>query len=165
MKKLFLMLLLFIVATLPVVAQTEGRTSIGIDAGIPVGAAADAYSIAIGGAIKTENILNENTLLSLSFGYTSLPAKQTLIGANIKPPAATYTPLKVGIKYRLVAELYAEAQTGAAFEIRGRRTVRFIYAPGLVYNINSFDLGLRYEGWAGSGSTISQVALRLGYSF
>ncbi len=163
MKKHFLTLLLLATICATASAQTEGRTSIGIDAGIPVGAAGDAFSFAIGGSIKTENPVNETTFLTLSFGYTSLSAKQTLTGANIKPPAATYTPLKLGLKYRLVAELYAEAQTGAAFEIRGRRTVRFIYAPGLVYNINNFDLGVRYEGWAGSGGTISQVMLRLGY--
>ena len=163
MRKLILLTLFFAFATFKIYAQDEGRVSLGVDAGIPVGAAADNYTFAIGGSLKVENRVNDNALVTLSFGYTSLPAKSTLIGANITPPAAVFTPLKFGLKYKLAGPLHAEAQTGAAFEIRGRRTTRFVYAPGLVCNINKFDLGVRYEGWLGNGGTISQVALRLGY--
>lgn len=163
MKKFFFTALLFAVTTYTCVAQQDGRTSIGVDAGIPVGASADDYAFAIGGSLKVENPVGDATLITISLGYTSLSAKSTLTGANIKPPATVFTPLKFGLKYRLAGPLFAEAQTGAAFEIRGRRTTRFIYAPGLVCNINSFDLGVHYEGWAGSGGSISQVAFRLGY--
>ena len=79
-------------------------------------------------------------------------------------PAVTYLPLKLGLKYNLAAGLYAEGQIGGAFEIRGRRSVRFVYAPGLIYSFNNVDLGIRYEGWAGNGGAIQQVALRLGLS-
>jgi len=164
MKKYFFTILIFALAAFTCIAQETGKTSIGVDAGVPVGASADDYMFAIGGSLKVENPIGDASLLTLSVGYTSLSAKKTLIGSNVKPPAATFTPIKIGIKYRLSGALFAEVQTGAVFEIRGRRSSRFIYAPGLVCNINSFDLGLRYEGWAGNGSNISQVALRLGYS-
>lgn len=137
--------------------------SIGVDAGIPVGSSADGYAFAIGGSLKVENPINDATFFTISLGYTSLSAKAALTGLNIKPPAAVFTPLKIGLKYKLAGPLFVEAQTGAAFEIRGRRSARFIYAPGLTCNIERFDLGVRYEGWAGSSGTISQVAMRLGY--
>jgi hypothetical protein len=163
MKKYFFTMLLFAVTAFTCFAQEEGRMSIGVDAGVPLGASADDYLIAIGGSLKMENPVGDASLVTISFGYTSLPAKRALIGSNIRPPAVTYTPLKFGLKYKLAGPLFAEVQTGAAFEIRGRRITRFIYAPGLVGNINRFDVGVRYEGWAGNGGTISQVAMRLGY--
>jgi len=163
MKKFLFTTLFFAVISFACVAQQDGRTSIGVDAGIPVGSSADDFAFAIGGSLKVENPLNDNTLIIISLGYTSLAAKSTLNGANIKPPASVFTPLKFGLKYNLAGRLFAEGQIGAAFEIRGRRTTRFVYSPGLVCNINRFDLGVRYEGWAGNGGAISQVAMRLGY--
>lgn len=137
--------------------------SVGVDGGIPVGASANNFASVIGGSLKVENPIGDANLITFSIGYSSLSAKSALPGANIRPPASIFTPLKIGIKHKLVGALFIEAQTGAAFEIRGRRSTRFIYAPGLVYNIDRFDLGVRYEGWAGNGGTISQVAMRLGF--
>ncbi len=163
MIKYFLTAFLFTIITFNCFSQQQGRASIGVDAGIPVASSADAFASAIGGSLKVENPVSENALVTISLGYTSLSAKSTFPGANIKPPASVFTPLKFGLKYRIAGELFAEVQTGAAFEIRGRRSTLFVYAPGLVCNINNFDAGVRYEGWAGSGGSISQVALRLGY--
>jgi hypothetical protein len=161
MEKYFFTTLLFAVVTFTCIAQQEGRMSLGVDAGIPIGSSADNYTFAIGGSLKIENPVGDATLLTISLGYTSLSAKSTALG--VKPPAAVFTPLKIGLKYRLAGPLFAEAQAGAAFEIRGRRTTRFVYAPGLVCDIDRFDLGVRYEGWAGSGGSINQMAVRLGY--
>ncbi|MFD0750718.1 hypothetical protein ACFQZS_11225 [Mucilaginibacter calamicampi] len=163
MKKYFFTTLFFAFIACSCFAQQDSRTSIGVDAGFPVGSSADDFAFAIGGSLKIENPVGDRALITLSMGYTSLSAKSTLLGANIKPPASVFTPLKFGLKYNIAGPIYAEGQIGAAFEIRGRRTTRFVYSPGLVGNIDKFDLGVRYEGWAGNGGTISQVAVRLGY--
>ena len=165
MKKYLFTTLFFVTIAFTCFAQQDGRVSVGVEAGIPVGSSADDFASVIGGSIKVENPVSENTFITISLGYSSLSAKSSLLGANIKPPAAVFMPLKFGLKYRLAGALFAEAQTGVAFEVRGRRTTRFVYSPGLVCNINKVDLGVRYEGWAGSGGVISQVALRLGYRF
>ena len=163
MKKYFFTTLLFAVTAFTCFAQQDGRMSIGVDAGIPLGASADDFASVIGGSLKVENPIGDANLLTISIGYSSLSAKSALPGANIRPPASAFTPLKIGLKHKLAGVLFIEAQTGAAFEIRGRRSTRFVYAPGLVCNINRFDLGVRYEGWAGNGGVISQVAMRLGF--
>ena len=165
MKKHLFTILLFAATAFTCFAQEDGRMSIGVDAGIPVGASADNFSSVIGGSLKVENPTGDANFITFSVGYSSLSAKSMLVGANIKPPASIFAPLKIGIKHKLVGPLFIEAQTGAAFEIRGRRSTRFIYAPGLTCSIDKFDLGVRYEGWAGSGGTISQVAMRLGFSW
>jgi hypothetical protein len=165
MKKYLFTMLLFAATAFTCLAQQDGRMSIGLDVGIPVGASADNFSSVIGGSLKVENPIGDTNFITFSIGYSSLSAKSMLVGANIKPPASVFTPLKIGIKHKLVGPLFIEAQTGAAFEIRGRRSTRFIYAPGLTCSIDKFDLGVRYEGWAGNGGAISQVAMRLGFSW
>lgn len=147
-------------------AQSEGHASIALDAGIPAGASGDAYNYAIGGSLKFESPTSEKAFFTISLGYASLSTKEVLIdGSTLKPPAAIFAPVKLGLKYQLAGVLYAEGQIGAAFETRGRRSTRFIYAPGLVCSFERIDLGVRYEGWAGSSGNISQAALRLGYRF
>lgn len=164
MTKFFSALLLFTSLALCSYAQTDGRVSLAFDAGVPVGAAGDIYSSAIGGSLKFESPASENILFTVSVGYASLAAKEALIGGGtFKPPAAIFAPLKLGVKYRLIGPIYTEGQIGAAFETRGRRSTRFIYAPGLVLSLGHVDAGLRYEGWAGSNGNINQVALRLGF--
>jgi len=162
MKKYLLTTLLVAVVALSCFAQEDNRTSVGVDAGFPVGSSANDFSFAIGGSLKIENAISDNALITISMGYTSLSTKSTLLGANVKPPASVYTPLKFGVKYKIAGPLFAEGQIGAAFEIRGQRATRFIYSPGLVCNIDKFDVGLRYENWNNTSSNIGQVALRVG---
>ena len=40
----------------------------------------------------------------------------------------------------------------------------FAYAPAIGAFVGGFEVGVRYEGWVKTG-TISQVALRVAYSF
>lgn len=163
MAKIFFTLLLLAGTTFCCFAQTEGQVSIAVDAGIPIGESGDIYSSAIGGSLKFETLASESVLFTLSVGYASLAAKKALIGGgSIKPPAAVFAPVKLGLKYRLAGLLYAEGQIGAAFETRPRRSTRFIYAPGLVCSFGHIDAGLRYEGWVGGNGNINQMALRLG---
>lgn len=164
MKKYYFIALFLVMIAFAANAQQEGRMSVGVDAGMPVGASANTYSLAIGGSLKVETPLAGANFFTLSLGYTSISSKQVNnIFGTVKPPAVAFIPLKLGLKYNLTGGLYAEAQIGGAFEIRGRRTTRFVYAPGLVYSFNDFDLGVRYEGWAGTGGPIQQAAIRLAY--
>lgn len=160
------MIFLFAGVALGCYAQNDAHSSIALDAGIPIGASGNIYSSAIGGSLKFESPTSEKAFFTLSVGYASLSAKEALIGGGmLKPPAAVFAPVKLGLKYQLAGVLYTEGQIGAAFETRGRRSTRFIYAPGLVCSLDRIDVGVRYEGWAGGNGNISQVALRAGLRF
>ncbi len=164
MKKYFFTILFLTATAFACFAQQNGRASVGLDAGMPIGTSANAYNLAIGGSLKIETPTMGANFFTLSIGYTSLPGKQiTNTLGTFNPPPVNYLPLKLGLKYNLTGGLFAEGQLGGAVEIRGRRGVRFIYAPGLTYNFEKIDIGVRYEGWAGSGGPIQQVALRLAY--
>ena len=151
-----------------------GKFSIGVNAGLPVGDAKDAYSFAIGGDLKYSYPVAPNVSISLSAGYTSLTGKTinesesdgtTTITVSGKVPNEGVVPVKVGARFGgSPAGFFGEAQVGAAFLNNGGGTA-FAYAPAVGYVFGGgLEAGIRYEGWAKSG-TISQVALRVAYSF
>ena len=165
MKKVLLATLLFVgVAATSFAQDGGGKFSVGVEAGLPLGNASDFYNLAIGGSLKYDLPIAEATAFTVSAGYTSFMGKTI---AGVKVPAVGFVPVKVGIKYNLAEALYAEAQVGATARTTGsNKKVAFAYAPGIGYNFGGgVDLGVRYEGWAVSGGTTSQIAARLAYSF
>ena len=139
-----------------------GKFSIGLEAGLPVGNASNFYNFVIGGSLKYAQPIATDVAFTISAGYSSFMGK-TISGSKIQ--AAGFVPVKAGIKYNFVESFYGEAQLGAAFATQSGGGTAFVYAPGVGYNFGGgVDLGVRYEGWAHSG-TVSQVAARLAYSF
>jgi hypothetical protein len=170
MKKFLLALVVLTGAAFSSFAQTSedgGKFSIGVEAGLPLGDAGDAYSFAIGGSLKYDLPIAENLFANLSAGYTTLSGK-TISGFDV--PSLNAIPVKAGLKYFFNEGFYGEAQLGAAFlstKVLGEShsTTAFAYAPGIGYKFaGGFDAGVRYETWSKDGST-SQLALRLAYSF
>jgi hypothetical protein len=179
MKKILLFSALLCAFSSKLFAQTStasssdaGRLSIGIDAGLPVGNAHDAYSLAIGGDLKYSHPVSTNLSISLSGGYTELIGKDfnysytngsTSIALGGRVNNLGVVPVKVGIRYGTNG-FFGEAQFGAAFISQGGGTA-FAYSPGIGYAFDGdFEMGVRYEGWERNGTT-GQVALRLACSF
>lgn len=166
MKKFLLAAVLLAGVSMSSLAQKKsdgnGKFSIGVEAGIPVGTTSDAYNFAIGGSLKYDMPIATGTDFTVSAGYTSFMGK-TVLGFKI--PAAGFVPLKAGIKYWFADAFYGEAQLGAAFSTQSGGGTAFAYSPGIGYKFSDVvDLGVRYEAWSHNG-TVSQVAARLGFSF
>jgi hypothetical protein len=171
MKKFLLALVLLSGAAFSSFAQTSsesGKFSIGLEAGLPVGKVKDYSSFAIGGSLKYDHPIAEGTFFTLSAGYTKFLSNDDAKAIDYKLYAI---PVKAGIKYFFAEGFYGEAQVGAAFvnESSGGfsgNTTAFAYSPGIGYVLGGgVDLGVRYEGWSKSGTTISQIAARLAFSF
>ncbi|HTD40116.1 MAG TPA: outer membrane beta-barrel protein [Mucilaginibacter sp.] len=172
MRKVLLLAVLIVSTVTLSFAQTkkskdEGKFSIGIDPGIPVGDASNYSSFAIGGDLKYSLPVATNFYVSLSAGYDVFIGKSLTIGgvsgnyANVKG-----IPVKVAGRYNFNGPtgFFGEVGFGAAFIQDGGGTA-FLYAPGVGYALDGgFEVGVRYEGWSKNG-TISQIALRLAYSF
>jgi len=142
-------------------AKDGGKFSIGLDAGLPVGSASDYSNFAIGGDLKYALPVATNFDLSLSAGYSTYLSK-TIDG--YKPEDLKAIPVKVGGRYNFSGGFFAEGQVGAAFIQDGGGTA-FVYAPGIGYAwSNGLEAGVRYEGWSKNG-TVSQLGLRIAYSF
>lgn len=169
MKKILLALFVLGVTACTSFAQTKdsdaGKFSIGVDAGLPVGNASNVYTFAIGGSLKYDMPIGSGAFVNLSAGYQSFMVKSALKDIGF-PSSSGFIPVKVGLKYYFDGQgFYGEAQVGAAFSTESGGGKAFAYAPGVGYTLDGgLDLGVRYEGWSHDG-TISQVALRVAYSF
>jgi len=170
MKKVLLATLLFVGVAATSFAQ-NGKFSIGVEAGLPVGSVSNTHSFAIGGSLKYDLPVAEELAFTASAGYTSFIGKTTSVtfgGSTIstKQPAFGYVPVKAGLKYNLTPAFYAEGQIGVAIGANGGSKTAFAYAPGIGFKFtDNLDLGVRYEGWSANGGTISQIGARLAVSF
>lgn len=147
-----------------------GKFSLGLEAGLPVGSARNISTFTIGGSLKYGFAVATNTSLTVSGGYIYFPYRgdvtSAVLGYAKTNSGEGYIPLKAGVKYYFCDLFYGEAQLGATLSAVSGGGTWFAYAPGIGYRFDTHaDLGFRYEGWAQSGYTKSQIAMRLAYSF
>jgi hypothetical protein len=146
----------------------KAKFSIGVDAGVIVGSVSDVASMAIGASAKYNLPVCTKNFITLAAGYSYLPytndLKVDLTGYQASQSGGeSYVPLKAGFKHFFNDVFYGEGQVGASISTQGGG-VAFAYAPGVGLNFSAVDLGVRYEAWTKT-NTISQVAMRLAYSF
>ena len=166
MKKALLFLTVLCGLSIGAFAQTssEGsKFSIGLEGGLPTGDAHQVYKAVIGASIKYDYKVAENTFVTGSAGYNAFLVKSEF--KSIAGSSNGAIPVKAGLKYFFGSGFYGEGQLGAAFSTESGGGTAFVYAPGIGYDFGSgVDVGVRYEGWSKDG-TISQVGVRLGFSF
>ncbi|HEY9534756.1 MAG TPA: outer membrane beta-barrel protein, partial [Mucilaginibacter sp.] len=172
MKKIILTLALLGGVLINASAQKTdpGKFSLGLEAGVPVGSARNTSTFTIGGSLKYGFAVASKTSLTVSGGYIYFPYRgdvtSAVLGYAKTNSGEGYIPLKAGVKYFLCDLFYAEAQLGTTISTASGGGTWFAYAPGVGYRFDTHaDLGLRYEGWAQSGFTKGQIAVRLAYSF
>jgi len=143
-------------------SSTDGKFSIGLDAGLPVGNTSIVFSTVIGGSLKYEAPILTNTFATFSAGYSAFLTKSVWKNLGV-PASAGFIPLKAGIKTYPTEGIFLEGQLGVVFSTESNGGHAFVYSPGVGYTFSSgFEAGIRYEGWSNNGTT-SQVALRLAY--
>ncbi|WP_162499827.1 outer membrane beta-barrel protein [Mucilaginibacter terrigena] len=169
MKKVLLLLTAVCGLSASSFAQSSdgGKFSIGVEAGLPVGDLKNVSNFIIGGSLKYDHPIAEGTFITGSAGFSSIQGKEaTTPFGTVKVGNTSVVPVKAGIKYFLAENFYGEAQAGAAFFTQSGGGTAFAYAPGIGYSFGGgLDAGVRYEAWTKNGSTLSQVGLRVGYSF
>ncbi len=144
-------------------AQTSDGDSRNFRLGIggSIGAVTnDGYSVALGADLKVQKDFTSNISGTLSGGYTNF----SFDGKNTG--SIGFIPLKAGVKIFPREFFYVTGEVGAGFGTDEGQKTAFVWAPGVGMGLNNgIDLGLRYEGFSRSGSTLSQVALRVAYGF
>jgi hypothetical protein len=171
MRKFLLVAALMAGAALSSFAQTSkksddgGKFSIGLEAGLPVGDASDAYNFVIGASFKYEHPVAQSLYVTGSIGYNAFLTKSALKDLGVKSSFG-FIPLKAGLKYYIQNGFFAEGQLGVVFSTESGGGSAFAYAPGIGYSFDGgFEAGVRYEGWPKNGFTTSQIGLRLAYRF
>lgn len=155
--------------------KTNGkpRFSIGLEAGLPTGTAADRYGVFLGGAAKVEVPVAPKFAFTGSAGYSNLSLdkdfKDAFEALGVDAPSADFIPVKAGGKYFFGKNFYGAAEVGASFGIGDTKGTAFVWAPGLgasfpVSAKNDIDFGVRYESWEDEGS-LSQVGFHIALKF
>ena len=143
----------------------------GLEGGAPVGDTKDSYNFTGG--------------LTVRFSYKAGPGFATFTtGAVVFYPkkvqgeqtkAGLQIPFKAGYKYIFLKHLFVMGELGySSFRyyyegtnsnLISSSTGGFTYAPTFGVQFGFFEAGIKYEGIAVSGGTLSDIGLRLGFNF
>jgi hypothetical protein len=148
-------------------AQTPVNTtkafSIGAELAIPT---FGIYSIGTGVSAKLEIPVAGQFSISGTGGFTAVFYKSNFLSNSASPGADMFAPLKLGVKYYFIQNVYAEGEAGTAIELNHNKQDLFAFSigPGFVIPAgkNAVDVSFRYEDWQGQ---LRQTAIRFAYRF
>lgn len=149
------------------------KISLGFVMGFPTGKTAKVYVNGYGASVKAEYNIASAINLTGSAGYLVFryrdDVKKRLDYNGEETRANGVLPIKLGAKYYFAGIYYAAIEVGTANTLGDRISSSFSYSPTLgVYlpfsKSHGADLGLRYEGWKGSGGQVSFFGLRLAFA-
>jgi len=164
------------------------RFGIGVEGGVPTGAARNYSRAMLGGTARLQYGVAQNVALTLTSGYYNMFGRDAvkLPGNNndIRYKAMGLVPLKAGVKAYIGSGFYVAGEVGAGFEtsvfglVKGqsddnfKKNTKFIVAPGIGYSWSNVDFGVRYEhfsggqaNYVGQNNNYGMVAARLAYGF
>ena len=150
------------------------RLSAGVEAGLPVGKLNNNYNWNLGGSLQADfPIIKDQLYATLNAGFNNIYADKSTALPNIQ-----LIPVKAGLKYFFIKNVYVQGEAGAAFianksDLNTTKTASFVYAPqvGVLFNVggkNYIDAGVRYESnsdFYTNGSTSNFIGLRVAYAF
>ena len=150
------------------------RLSAGVEAGLPVGKLKNGYNWNLGGSLQADfPIIKDQLYATLNAGFNNIYADNSTTLPNIQ-----LIPVKAGLKYFFVKNVYVQGEAGAAFianksDLNTTKTASFVYAPqvGVLFNVggkNYIDAGVRFESnsdFYTNGNTSNFIGLRVAYAF
>jgi hypothetical protein len=165
MKTKLLLLVVLVVLTLSVNAQTKDekpfKIGVGAMIGLPVSDYKDIARMAWGIDLMCEYAVVPEFGLTLSAGYLDWAKKSGFSGIKLG-----HIPVLVGAKYYFSDQLYGSGQVGLSFSTQSGGGSAFTFAPGIGYKISeNFDLLLKYQSATKDGTNMSFIGLRSGLSF
>lgn len=143
------------------------RLGIGVEGGVPTGAAHNGSSFVLGGTARLQYGADKGLAWTLTSGYYNFFAKSFDLpgGGSVKGDDLGMVPVKVGIKAYFAPSIYFGAEAGAGFETNGNNNTKLILSPGIGWSNSSWDVGVRYENFSGQSTNYGLVGLRLAYGF
>lgn len=180
MKRIFVSLLFFSTVTF---SFGQGKASLGIEFGLPVGSNTDGVKTGFGASFRYEKPINTHFSWLASLGYLYFPASktETFPGSPPQPVTVdghfTFIPILGGIKYYVKesfngfyvgTDLGMTAMSfsgtvsffGSSFPISEDEN-KFTVAPNIGIHTKKLDFGIRYSM---SGDT-NYIGTRIGLVF
>jgi hypothetical protein len=154
----------FIVLSLLCRAQIKlGVNSLTLGAGISLAIPANNLplsSIGTGIDLLAQYGLSEQLSVTADAGYMALFGKNAF-------PHTGVVPLRVGVRYFPVEQVYLAAKIGAGiYTLSNTNTSYTAYSVGAGYNLSEkIDVGASYDGFTRKFGSFGYAAIRLGYTF
>jgi len=154
--------------------------SVGAESGLSVGKFKDAYKWNLGGSVQADIPIVSQLYATVNAGYQNYFGKNNIYGTTFSPADIHMLPVKAGLKYFPVKDLYIQGEAGAAFalnksDVGFNKTAAFIYAPTIgvqlpVGGSSYIDAGVRYEASTKFTSGVDNsktniIGLRVAYAF
>lgn len=172
MKKLILAFAVVAISIMTAKAQENDSKqlmfSIGVEPALPIGDFNDAgYTFGIGGSLQGEYKVANDFGLTLNAGYMDYSAKDiTVGGTTFNGGSFGVVPVLAGFKYYFSPKVYGHGQLGVAIGTSKGSSSEFAYSPGIGFMLSrNFDILLKYQAYAESGTTLGTIAARLAYNF
>lgn len=157
------------------------RYSIGVDGGLPIGNFKNGYNWSIGGSLQADiPVVSNQLFVTVNAGYDNFFAKKTIDGVSVSQPDIQLLPVKAGLKFFVVPNLYIQGEAGVAFALNKSnvgfdKSAAFVWAPQVGYQFqlgggNYIDAGVRYESTSNfvtdvNDSKVKFIGLRVAYGF
>lgn len=151
------------------IVKGKPRFSVGLEAGLPTGDAAEGFGVFLGGSAKVEVPLSGSLYGTGSAGFVNLSYEKDVKDAIDDLPKQNFIPVKVGAKYFFTQNIYGAGELGAVFGTAEGAGTAFAWTPGIglsypVSDKNNIDFDIRYESWANDGS-LNQIGFRIALKF
>jgi hypothetical protein len=163
--------ILFVVLSLfAITVHAQDKTPIykaisaGVELGIP---SRTVYDIGVATSLKGEIPIIAPVSLTITGGYSVFSHKNNVITGSNTFDAATFVPLKAGLRWYLGETVCIEGEAGTSIETNYEKKKLFAFSLGPSFLIpvgqkQNVDLGFRYENWA---NQVRQTAIRIAYRF
>ena len=151
--------------------SSKWRVDAGLEGGFTTGELRSISKNEDGGTLRLQYKLSDNDALMITSGYYYIATGANTNTYTTFGPAIYVTPLislgiapvKLGYKRFVIPEFYASAEAGVGFETQYGNNKKLILSPGIGWQSDSFDIGLRYESFSGQSNNYGMIGLRVAY--
>lgn len=154
--------------------DSKFRLGIGVDGLVPAGNLSNTENFGLGITPRLQYNIDKQFSLTFTSGFYHFFSKNIPLNVPLGNGSSAIlsdfklqiVPVKGGLKYFVLPDLYLAAEAGAGFEVEdGGGPVDLILSPSIGFTSKSWDIGLRYENFRGSNSSAGVFGMRIAYGF
>ena len=151
--------------------DSKFRFGIGIDGLLPVGNFTNTVNFGLAITPRLQYNVDNKFALTFTSGFYHFFTKKIFLTQGLGAGSTIendldIVPVKAGIKYFVLPNIYVAGEAGAGFEVEdGGGPVDLILSPSLGYASKNWDIGLRYENFRGQNASAGVFGIRIAYGF
>ncbi len=155
--QLMMILMACILTVLNAKAQGPWRLGVGVNLGSTLNSPA---RMTLGADARFQKSIENGVSGIITTGYYQF------FKANDYNKGFGIIPLKAGLKYFPIKNVYVAGELGVGFGTNNTQSVSFVYSPsfGLAFG-DGFDASLKFEDYTIAGDNLPILALRIAYGF